>query len=694
MIKYLTYFLSLIAFQSYAHNGQINEHIDSLKNASATDKTNYILQKNIGDLYSRERDSLAFVHWDKALELLPEDSSHVELHIQIDKARLLYRLKYKEEYRRLVNHLKQKSKNDHHALGKIDLMHGRLIYSSGFLDKCLVHFNSAIEHFEKSDSKRELARTLNRKGVTQKNLGDYSNALESYLASLEYYKELKDERGFSNTLMNIGVVYKNQGDSKRALKYYRQAETIFKNINNTFGLANLYSNLGVLYKKQGKYDKALNEYMKALDIHEQLGNSKNLGNVLHNVGSCLHQKKEFNKALEYLYRALAKKSKTGSHFRLSTTYNSISAVYTDLEQYDSALVNNNKALDLALKTGSPELLVSVYEIRTIMMARSDNLKEFNIAWEKFKEINDTLQTLEKSKLIYQIQANYDLQVEEAIKESREKKAAIEQSKKREAKLESVINKKKRREKLLQQILIIGGFLLLSLLVLSLYSRVVSARKSRKELEDKNLELQKTLLSKEEKEVLLKEIHHRVKNNMQIIMSLLRLQSANINDAYIQSLYTESQNRIKSMALVHEELYQTRDLTDVNVKNYLEKLVENLIENYSLKTNIITHSSIEVNSLGIDTLIPLGLLLNEIISNTFKHAFLDQNEGSIYVELKRIKDEEICLRVGDNGIGFSEDWNKKDSLGQELIESLVEQLDGTMEITGDRGVHYVINFKEQ
>src|SRR5690606_5099556 len=113
--------------------------------------------------------------------------------------------------------------------------------------------------------------------------------------------------------------------------------------------------------------------------------------------------------------------------------------------------------------------------------------------------------------------------------------------------------------------------------------VRSARKSRRSMELKNKELQETLLSKEEKEVLLKEVHHRVKNNMQIITSLLRLQSVNIEDDYIQFFYTESQNRIKSMALVHEELYQTKDLAELDVKNYLEKLIDNLILNYSLHT---------------------------------------------------------------------------------------------------------------
>ncbi len=693
LLTYLIFVLTLLPGQIGAKN--VNAEIDSLKQISTPQKRVLDIEKRIGELYAGERDTLAFVHWNNCLDLLPKDSTKNIFSVELDKAKLLYRLNRLKVYKAHMSKLRERANGDHYYLGKLDFLHARMVYAAGFLDKSLEYFDSAIGHFEAANSPHDLAKALNEKGVALKNLGDYSNALDAYLNALNHYKVLKNERGFSNTLMNIGVVYKNQGDYKRALKYYRQAQTIFKNTNNFRGLANIYSNIGVLYKKQGKYDKALNEYMKALDIHEELGNSNNIGNVLHNVGTCLHKKGEPHKALEYLYRALEQKSKTGSHFRLSTSYNSVSDIYIDLMQYDSALVNNNKALELALKTGSPELLVNVYETRTILMAKTNDLDEFEKSWAAFKQIDDTLQSLEKSKLIYQIQADYDLQVEKAIKESREKKAVIERrSKEREAKLESEINKEKKKEKQLQQTLVIGGFVLLTLLALSLYSRMISARRNRKELENKNLELQKTLLSKEEKEVLLKEIHHRVKNNMQIIMSLLRLQSANINDTYIQSLYTESQNRIKSMALVHEELYQTRDLTDVNVKNYLEKLVQNLIENYSLKTNIITHSSIEVNSLGIDTLIPLGLLLNEIISNTFKHAFINQNEGRIYVELTRIKDDEICLKVGDNGIGFAADWDQKDSLGQELIESLTEQLDGTIEVSGDRGVHYVINFKEQ
>jgi two-component sensor histidine kinase/ligand-binding sensor domain-containing protein len=202
-----------------------------------------------------------------------------------------------------------------------------------------------------------------------------------------------------------------------------------------------------------------------------------------------------------------------------------------------------------------------------------------------------------------------------------------------------------------------------------------------------------LKQKEEKEVLLKEIHHRVKNNMQVIVSLLNIHSDYIHDPVSLALLEDSKSRIKSMALIHEKLYESKNFSKVNISEYLDSLVEDLISTYEISTKVRLDKQIEANSFGFDTLIPLGLLLNEIVSNSLKYAFPDRAEGTIIFHLKK-EGTKFLLLIGDDGIGMSPDQltNPRKTLGIDLIMILTEQLNGTIELVEGKGTIYKIRFE--
>ncbi|MCE5213987.1 MAG: PAS domain S-box protein [Methanobacterium sp.] len=198
----------------------------------------------------------------------------------------------------------------------------------------------------------------------------------------------------------------------------------------------------------------------------------------------------------------------------------------------------------------------------------------------------------------------------------------------------------------------------------------------------------------EKEVLLREIHHRVKNNLQIISSLLDLQEDYVSeDATAVNVLKESQNRVLSMAMIHEMIYQSEDLSHINFSEYIRSLTSNLLNSYG-KSNVITRIDVEQIYLNIETSIPLGLLITEIISNSLKYAF-PEGEGKITVEYLP-KEEEYELIISDNGIGIPEDidFNNQSTLGLRLVKSLVNQLDGTIQLDRTKGTQYTIKFKEQ
>jgi two-component sensor histidine kinase len=208
------------------------------------------------------------------------------------------------------------------------------------------------------------------------------------------------------------------------------------------------------------------------------------------------------------------------------------------------------------------------------------------------------------------------------------------------------------------------------------------------------ELKSSLLSVEEKEVMMKEIHHRVKNNLQIIKSLLKLQSSHTKDAEALEMFQESENRIMSMALIHEKLYQTENFAGINVQDYVDELIANLIDVYELDIHVDFEMDITVEQLSIDTLTPFGLLLNEIVSN-FKHGFKGRKNGLISISARPLEDNYVRLVIKDNGVGFTlpKPEHKSGSLGVQLIHILADQLDGELSQTQEKGTLYKITFPQ-
>ena len=202
---------------------------------------------------------------------------------------------------------------------------------------------------------------------------------------------------------------------------------------------------------------------------------------------------------------------------------------------------------------------------------------------------------------------------------------------------------------------------------------------------------------DEKEVLLKEIHHRVKNNLQVITSLLSLQSNFIEDEKAKALFRYSQYRINSMAMIHQMLYKSQNLSNINFDSYATKLIEALI--MSMKGtdhNIEFKSNIPEINLNIDTAIPLGLLINEIITNSLKYAIRKDPRPELHLNIIRSKQNNYMMLIGDNGPGFDENINFRNtnSLGLTLINKLTAQLQGTIEMDIKRsGTNYIINFQE-
>ena len=200
-------------------------------------------------------------------------------------------------------------------------------------------------------------------------------------------------------------------------------------------------------------------------------------------------------------------------------------------------------------------------------------------------------------------------------------------------------------------------------------------------------------SVKEKEILLKEVHHRVKNNMQVISSILSLQSSYVTDEHILEVLKESRNRIAAMASIYERLYSTTNLSDIRFSSYVRDLVESLVNAYELlDTSVELVFSLDEVFLSLNEAIPCGIILNELISNSLKYAFKGRKHGKIEITLISNL-EKISLSLAHDGVGISKEINveKTDTLGLQLVSTLVEQTEGTLILERENGTKFIISF---
>jgi len=204
------------------------------------------------------------------------------------------------------------------------------------------------------------------------------------------------------------------------------------------------------------------------------------------------------------------------------------------------------------------------------------------------------------------------------------------------------------------------------------------------------------VSLQEKNVLIREIHHRVKNNMQVISSLLQLQSDQINDDSIRLLFKEAKDRIRSMSLVHEKLYSTEHMDTIDLAFFINDLVTNLFRSYGINNNRIQFTLEGKNvTLGIDDAVPLALILNELISNSLKHAFPGERKGKINIRIEE-KQGIITIELADNGIGTPANVqiNNTKTLGLKIVQALTEQINGSIELARNSGTRFILSFKKK
>lgn len=514
----------------------------------------------------------------------------------------------------------------------------------GLYNEAVYYGLLAIKQAEKDDFDFYLSVDYNTVGLAYYNMYNYEMALQFHEKALNYSYRIIDKRWYS-------------------------IEILYNLINDCLAL-------GMVDEAKKHYDNYEANYFIKKDINDEL-----LLMCQMNIYDHLNK---FEIADHYVKRLVDKRNKFKNNFsdmtELEVNYNLINH-YFKVKKYElvSKYLNQNK---LIFKQSLDVNLLNKNQLLEFKLdsVRGNYLKAIG-SFNKYQKTKDSLFNSNKAYQIASLQIKYET----------DKKDNNIHLLTNESLIQKVIIEKDRVTKLVISVVLI----LFLIIICLLFRRYRSKIKSNKVLLIKQNEIEKMndslKLYVEEKELLLKEIHHRVKNNLQIVMSLLSSQSSYLTDKASIVAIKDSQHRIYSMSLIHQKLYQSEGICIIKMPEYIRELIGYLRDSY--QNNI--QFEINVDEIALDTTIaiPIGLIINEAITNTFKHAFPNNRKGIVKIQLRKSTDSTVVLKISDDGIGIPEsiDTSQLNSLGMSLMEGLSREMNGNLKVTRLNGTTVSVEF---
>lgn len=544
-----------------------------------------------------------------------------------------------------------------------------------------------LQYFDKTDSllktvledndQRWIGLFVNRY-LALFSLNRHDEALESLLKGLKIAEGNKDEDNIRRIYSRLAQVYEFKGEKEKFYNALITNKSFLKDSQKKFDIANVDLELGRYHQQYGNFDSAMYYAQKSYDMYVSNELSADMGSALSLMGNIEFQKENYSKALQHYEKALESLrtdqsiSYAGFLFNIGYTYFKVAELSKALDFMEKSLDIRKKINDISGIKDSYQGLAEVYESKN----------DFKKAYEYFGlfyAYSDSLFNETKNKQLAQLEKQYET-------EKKDQEIAVLAS-------ENEIQALRAQKQQTQIYLSIGGLILLIGLSSIFFRQSTIRKKNNQILEAKNKEIAK---QNAERELLLKEIHHRVKNNLQIISSLLSMQTRSLQDTKAKDAMKESQSRVKTMALIHEKLYQYDNLAKINMKEYMQQLSDFLTQTYRSEKQIRVNIDAEDINLDMDMAIPLGLITNELLSNSLKYAFQDKDGGEILITFIETEPGKYKLAVRDSGVGIDEnlDIENSKSLGLKLVRTLTRQINGHLRISSNPGACFEIDFREE
>jgi two-component sensor histidine kinase len=533
-------------------------------------------------------------------------------------------------------------------------------------DSAMYYTNLALEKSDELEDEYWQSVSLEMKAILMEMSGQYEEAISLYLDVIPLRQKVGGE-GLENTYNNMAALFQNQQNYETSLIYFKKSLEIEEERNNQNGIAASLINMGISYKNLGRLDTAGVVFRQANKISEAIKDSVLIVHSSLSLGDFFYQEKKADSA-KYFYE---KARKTGLSINdlnsVGVAFQGLGNLAMNEGELGQALEYLNQAENFLNTVNSFLGLSNVYFNKAQLLKASGRHREATEYYGKYIALNDSLRTMEILRLTADMEQKYESERKERQITELELQAA-----------EQELRDRANRTRL--SYLVVVALLLLFLGGFYAY-RYRTQRKNSLILSQKNKTIEMAL---QDKEVLLREIHHRVKNNLQVVSSLLSIQGREIEDSKALEAVKESQNRVKSMALIHQYLYGEHDLKSINMQEYVSQLSQNLFDTYRLDQDLIELTlQVEAIHLDVDTAVPVGIILNELITNSLKYAFPEGQSGLLEIRLFE-KEDRLFLIVKDNGVGQSTGNQSGTNFGMKLIRAFQHKLGTEIEIESEGG----------
>ncbi|APY09936.1 hypothetical protein BWZ22_01165 [Seonamhaeicola sp. S2-3] len=540
-------------------------------------------------------------------------------------------------------------------------MQGRMHANLLQLDSAIIFFNKALKGYEAINNQRGTATTLFKLSWVDKKHGNLDAALQKDLSALKIMETLDDKQGICSGLTRVSEDLTYQNRLNEALEYAQKAIKIAEDNQLTSEKFYVNFNAGNVAMAKNNYAQSLDYYKKSLTIAQE----QNLGlptesDVTNAIGNAYKRLGKYEEALKSYKMCLALAKKANYPNATSTVIANLGEVNMLLGNYKTALNYQLKTVNLQEKNKDVSNLIENYNHVSTIYNKLGNYKEALNFKQKAYTLRDSIASIESDAKMSELLTQY---------ETKKKEETI------------VIQQTKISQQRVIQTLSFGMVALLLGVLVFVFISYQNRSKTNKLLAEKNAKI----------ELLLKEVHHRVKNNLEIVSSLLSLQSAQIDDLTTKETMLENQNRVNSIGIVHQKLYQGEKLGAIEMKDYVLNLSENILDSLNAEKKINLILTMNKLDLDIDTAIPLGLIINELLTNTVKYAFPDNKNGTITIKMEKQTNDVLHLEVADDGIG-KPNVIQGTGFGSQLISLLTLQLNGSMTEKNKNGTTFIFDFQ--
>ncbi|MBN2613447.1 MAG: tetratricopeptide repeat protein [Bacteroidales bacterium] len=529
------------------------------------------------------------------------------------------------------------------------------------------YMNELITLAQKLNDDKKLSNSYIQLGNHLMNQSHLRQAIEAYFKALGIAEKSNYPDGMADALGSIGLSYLYLQEFDNTISYYMKQEKILKELKKENELSNTYNSLGQAYLAIKKYDAGLDYFFKSLTLRKKMQYKPGISGSLHNIGFTYYLMEDsLDLALKYAYESLETDKEIENNAGIANNYMLLGKIFYLKKNLSRAMEFLEKSIAIANEYHETDVIHKTSGVLSKLYAETKSFEKAYNYYLLHNQIGDSLINRENLKRITQLEMQHEF-------DKKQNEISLEHLQDN-LRYETQV----KRSKLARNYSVLVGFIMVVFGLFIYYS----FRKSQK--------------ANKEKEALLKEIHHRVKNNLQVISSLLNMQSGAIIDDGTKAVVKESQSRVKSMALIHQMLYQSEMFTCIDFTKYLEQLMSSLMGTYKQpgkNIRYLIHAGRV--TLDIDTAIPLGLITNELATNALKYAFIDSAEGQIDFSISKTSERAYKFVISDNGKGLPEnfDLNKSDTLGLKLVKILTRQIAGKIDLVSNAGTTVIISFED-